>query len=295
MKRILTVVYITVVMFMASGPVFAASKAAIVNDANKLYNDGKYNEALKKYGELDDPSKVSDIIDYNTGAALYKKYEYDRAEERFSKTLVTDNPELEAKANYNIGNSKYKIGKMTEQGKQGTVARLYREALEYYKRAIELDQEDGDAKFNYEYVKKELDSLLSKNQQKQQQQKKQDKKDQKDREDSQDKKDNPDGGKNNEERQSQQEREESDQKEESEQDKKEEDGADRDGGRQEQEPERQKDEEETEDEGHPEEEPAPGEMSEEEARMLLDGHKQQEEPDVNMQKRRTHYEVLKDW
>jgi Ca-activated chloride channel family protein len=250
----------------------AKSEAGIVNNANKLYNDGKYDEALEGYSEAESLLPESDAVNFNKGAALYKKYEYEKAVGHFSKALTTNSPGLEAKATYNIGNSKYKLGKTLEYGEQEAAAKLYREALDYYKRTIELNQEDEDAKFNHEFVEKELKALQEKQQQQQQQQQQQEKQEQ-EKQDSQGR------------QQPQQGRQEED-----------EEGSDREEEHKDRQEPGQKEEQDQQEGSRPQpQEPEPDQMSEEEAKMLLDAHKQQEGPEVQMQRDRTHYEVLKDW
>lgn len=139
---------------------FAGVKAKKeVKRGNLLYNKGKFEEALKKYKEASSEVPDSDVVNFNMGTALYKMGEYEKAMKYFQKSLVSDNPRLEQKASYNLGNAKYKYG-MTKKDTDlpGTVD-LLKQALRHYEYAIELDAEDKDAKYNYEFVKKELERL----------------------------------------------------------------------------------------------------------------------------------------
>ncbi|MFQ5681058.1 MAG: tetratricopeptide repeat protein, partial [Candidatus Omnitrophota bacterium] len=111
-----------------------------------------------------------EIIHYNLGAALYKKRQYAKAIEEFTRALTTDDRNLEAKANYNLGNSKYSLARSKENTDLSQAVSLHREALEYYRRAIELDNKDKDAKYNYEFTQRHLKALLDKLKQQQQKQ-----------------------------------------------------------------------------------------------------------------------------
>jgi len=140
----------------------AACESVKLKDGQKLYNDGKYEEALSQYHQLLAKAPDSPILNYHVALALYKKGDYGEAIEHLTKVLTTENSNLEARANYNIGNCKYRQGEeQHEKDLEGT-ADLYQEALHYYKRAAELDEKDEDAKFNQEFVEKKLRDILRK-------------------------------------------------------------------------------------------------------------------------------------
>lgn len=131
-----------------------------LNDAYRLYQEGKYEGALRIYQQVLTQSKDSPILNYNLGTTLYKKGDYLLAIEYFTKALQTEDRDLEVKANYNIGNCKFRLGEQSQKiNPQGT-AELYREALDYYQRASELDDQDEDAIYNYHWVEKKLRDLL---------------------------------------------------------------------------------------------------------------------------------------
>ncbi len=142
---------------------FAASDAKkSVKEANKFYQQGKLDEALKKYNDERVALPDSDIVNFDMGAALYKKEEYPKAIGAFTKALVSDNKKIEADALYNLGNCKYKLGKLKENTDLSATVGLLRESLDYYKRSVELDQKNKDARFNHEFVEKELKVLVDK-------------------------------------------------------------------------------------------------------------------------------------
>jgi len=85
----------------------------------------------------------SDIVNFNIGATLYKKEDYQKATDAFTKALTSDNKKIEADALYNLGNCKYKLGKLKENTDLSATVGLLRESLDYYKRAVELDQKNN--------------------------------------------------------------------------------------------------------------------------------------------------------
>jgi len=68
---------------------------------------------------------------------------------------------------YNVGNTRYRMAEAAGQRDINAAIENYREAAKYYKRAMELEPEDVDAKINYEFVTRKIKEA---EQQKQQQQ-----------------------------------------------------------------------------------------------------------------------------
>jgi len=172
------IIFISLCIFaVANLPCFAASQRAVVwppiaktttdakknvKEANRLYQKGKLDEALQKYNDASVSLPDSDIVNFNMGAALYKKEDYQKAIDSFTKALTSEDKKIEADALYNLGNCKYKLGKLKENTDLSTTVALLRGSLDYYKRAVEIDQKNNDARFNHEFVERELKVLLDK-------------------------------------------------------------------------------------------------------------------------------------
>lgn len=186
---------IIMVIFSMLSIAWINPKADKIKAGNHLYKQGKYDEAMGDYNDVLIDLPNSPYIHYNIGNAAYKKGDYEKAIEAYTKSLATDNPEIEEKANYNIGNAKYKQGKLKENTDLSETIKLYRESLDYYKRAIDLNPKNVDAKFNHEFVERKIKELLDR--QKQEPKNKQDKKQQnkqeqgKNRQDKKQQKQNP--------------------------------------------------------------------------------------------------------
>jgi len=182
MMRTGIVFFVAGILVCACVATAGADESQIVNQGNSLYHSGKYDEALEKYNAAIVDAPESDIIHFNLGTAFYQKEAYDKAIDSFTKSMMTDDPSLEAQANYNIGNAKYRQGRLKENTDLQGAVNNFRDALSYYKRAIELDEKDAEAKFNHEFVEKKLKHLLDQlekqppeqQQQQEQQQKQQD-------------------------------------------------------------------------------------------------------------------------
>ena len=138
----------------AACPVGAAGQSARPNveEGNRLYSEGRFDEAHRKYLEalLDDPG--SPLILFNDGSALYRDQDFQEAQRRFQEALEDGDPALRSAAWYNLGNTLYRQQQLQE-------------SLEAYKEALRANPSDTDAKHNLERV---LEQLQQQNQQPQQ-------------------------------------------------------------------------------------------------------------------------------
>jgi len=161
------------VFILAGLPMLACAEnsASLVHQGNRLYKEKQYDAALKLYNEAQIKNPDSAQINYNIGIAQYRKGDYNLAIASLEKATISREKLLEAAANFNIANAKYKLGKLKENTDLEQTVNLLRQALDYYKRAIELDARDQDARINHELVEKELKTLLDKLKQQQEKQK----------------------------------------------------------------------------------------------------------------------------
>ena len=278
MKNTFLYILLFVCVLINPSTAYAESPAKAVREGNAFYKQGEYDKAVRKYLEAKEISPDSDIANFNLGTALFMKGEFQESVDAFTRSLNTENTGLEADAAYNIANAKYKLGSGLAESDMHGAADLYREALDYYKRANELDEKNADAKYNYELVERELKILLDKikNQPQQQQSEDEDRK-----QDGEEKK--------QESRPAESEQQKDEEEKGRRQGEKEEDNA---KAGTEEKAENQESGEEDASSGEEES----GEMSPEEARMLLDAFAEEEVMD-NLRKMKKGYnaEVLKDW
>ena len=148
---------IVIVLFLSAINLFAQPERKMVVDGNKLYEEERFDEALNKYIDAQTQAPESPIIKFNMGNAQYKKDKYEDAMKQFESTLSVDDAGMQSQAYYNMGNSLYRLGKLPE-------------SILMYKKALELDPADEDAKYNLEFVRKQLKDQADKQQQNQQQQ-----------------------------------------------------------------------------------------------------------------------------
>lgn len=106
-------------------------------EGNRLYHEGRYDEAHQRYLDALRRAPESGTIRFNDGNALYKSKEFQRALEAYRSAVESGDKALQARAWYNMGNALYRQQQLDH-------------ALDAYKQALRLDPNDADAKYNLE-------------------------------------------------------------------------------------------------------------------------------------------------
>jgi tetratricopeptide (TPR) repeat protein len=157
--------------------------------ANRLFNKGEYEEALRLYEEALQHNPSDGKLNMNRGSALYRLDEFEEAEQAYLDAL-SQLPQNQrralADAHYNLGNIQFRQGERLESAGDISSARgKYSQALDNYINTLKLRPNDRDAKWNLELAHQKVELL----EQMQDQQQGQD-----DNQDGQDREDNQDGG-----------------------------------------------------------------------------------------------------
>jgi len=166
MRRVIFL--IALFIYALGDAAYGASLYDTVKKGNRLYQDGKFDEALKTYvdGQIEHADDLA--LKYNIAASHYKTKNYDEAVKGYLDIAASaKDAGLQEKSLYNCGNALYQQGKLEE-------------SIEYYKKALGLNHDDQDAKHNLEFVQEELKKRKSeakKTEQKQQQEQQQQKQD----------------------------------------------------------------------------------------------------------------------
>ncbi len=163
---------LVLVLALAAPP--GEARAASVAEAERLYAEGRYAEALAAYRAAGDATQDDPRLQFNLGTAAYRAGEYDEAAQAFARALRSAEPVLQERSFYNLGNAQFRLGQTTlEADPQQTIA-AWQQAIDAYDGALRLDPQDEDARFNKEFVQRELERLQQRQQQQQQQQEQQD-------------------------------------------------------------------------------------------------------------------------
>ena len=143
----------------------ADSPRKAVREGNLLYKRGEYDQSAQKYQEALEKDPESDIINFDMGTALHKQSRHQEAFDHLQKALLSDDDTLKEKAHYNLGNTLYHWGIAKEnENIEGAISSL-QNALKQYEDALAIKKDDDDALHNHEFVKKELERLLKKQEQ----------------------------------------------------------------------------------------------------------------------------------
>jgi len=131
-------------------------------EGESLYCKKKYGQALNRFIDAQIESPEDARLKYNIANTHYKMKNYEEAVKSYLDVASTARDiSLEEKVYFNLGNCFYKQGKLPE-------------AVTYYKKALELDPNDQDAKYNLEFVREEIKRRI--NEAKKRQEKQQNKK-----------------------------------------------------------------------------------------------------------------------
>ena len=146
-------------LFLLGTNLYADALSGKNSKANKLYEEKKYEDALKVYRDAQIEAPESAELHYNIGTTLYRKKKFDEALKELEKSLSGQDAAVQQKTYYNMGNCHYRAGDdMIKMGQQEGLERL-KQSIEAYKKALELDPNDQDAKFNIEFVQNKLKEL----------------------------------------------------------------------------------------------------------------------------------------
>ncbi|MDE2888558.1 MAG: tetratricopeptide repeat protein [Gemmatimonadota bacterium] len=123
---------------------------------NRMFHEGRFEEALKYYREAQVENPEAPQLRFNAGDAYFKKNAYKDALQEFEQALKSRDPSFLARAYYNMGNVHVR-----QQNLQ--------QAAEAYKRSLALRPDDLDAKVNLEWVLEKMREQ-EKNQEREQEQ-----------------------------------------------------------------------------------------------------------------------------
>lgn len=146
-------VFILTAVILAHSPAVKAESPVQKNrEGNRLFTEGKFEEAEKAYLEAQVKSPGKPEILYNLGNSLVKQGKYPQGIQALQQSADKGNKQIKTDSLYNTGHALYSMGD-------------YKSSAESFIEALKLDPEDMDAKHNLELALQKL---------KQQEQKQQD-------------------------------------------------------------------------------------------------------------------------
>lgn len=160
MKNLYTILSLAA-LFIVPMLTKAQQEDAAIRQGNKLYHQGQFDKALPEYQKALEQNPKNAVARYNLANARYRNNKFEDAEKSFDDVIdnTTDNKYKE-KSYYNKGVALSKEKKLQE-------------SIDAWKKALRLDPNDADARFNLQKALKELQKQSNTNNQKQQQKQKQ--------------------------------------------------------------------------------------------------------------------------
>jgi Ca-activated chloride channel family protein len=118
-----------------------------VDTANGRFVASDYPGALAMYRDLQTTLPDAPELSINAGNALHMMNDFARALPDYAKAIDVGDPEIRAVAQYDRGNTLYRLGRLED-------------ARDAYKEALRMNPNDRDAKFNLELVNAQLEAKL---------------------------------------------------------------------------------------------------------------------------------------
>ena len=167
---------------------------ASVRSAEKAFEKGDYAKSEQDYQRAVSKSPDKPVLQYNHGAAAYKAGQYEPAAQSFASAMAADDPALKQDNYYNLGNTQYRLGQKTQEANADETIKTWEQAVQSYEAALKLRPDDADATYNRDFVKRKIEELKKQQEQQKQDQKNEDQKDQDKQNDKQDQQDKQDNG-----------------------------------------------------------------------------------------------------
>ena len=121
------------------------------------YNSGSFTNALTEYSRLSETQTNDFRLVFNAGDAAYRTTNFDLAQTLFQDVTLAPDINLQQKAYYNLGNTQFQMAKQATD-LDGVQASL-EIAQKSYQRAVDLNTNDVDAKFNLQYTKDTIERI----------------------------------------------------------------------------------------------------------------------------------------
>jgi hypothetical protein len=133
-----------------------ASKASPTS-AMHDYQSGDFTNALAEYSQLAEACTNDFRLVFNAGDAAYRATNFDLAQELFTQAALSPDWKLQQQAYYNLGNAQFQSAKDAKD-LDGLQAGL-ETAEKSYARAVDLNTNDADTVYNYEFTKNAIEQI----------------------------------------------------------------------------------------------------------------------------------------
>ena len=143
----------------------AGAARASTTSAADAYKKGDFVTAEHDYAAAAQRDPKKPVLQFNAGTAAYRAGQYPQAAQAFQES-ISRAPSGDAKrladqedAYYNLGNTLYRTGQITEQSSPQQTLQTWTQAVKAYETALQLRPDDADSKFNRDFVKRKIKDL----------------------------------------------------------------------------------------------------------------------------------------
>lgn len=156
-------------------PAYGESAASLIEDGNRLFSSGSFDEALAAYENASVEAPEAAEIFFNKGAARYRKEEFTESAKLFeSAALKTKDRKLEALSKFNQGNCFFKESERQQDSDLQKSLEALKTSILHYQQALKINPELSDAAHNLEVARLTVKNLLDQiNKQKEEEKRKQ--------------------------------------------------------------------------------------------------------------------------
>jgi len=116
-------------------PCRSQASTSQLKQANRLFKNGHYEDALKLYNDALVDQPHSSVLHFNAGDAAYQSGDFTKAQKEFEEAAQSAIPQLKAASHYNRGNALFRQGQWAD-------------AIEAYKESLRVNPSDENAKYN---------------------------------------------------------------------------------------------------------------------------------------------------
>ncbi|MDA0750084.1 MAG: primosomal protein [Verrucomicrobia bacterium] len=125
--------------------------------ARQYMERGQYADAMRIYDELAVKHPKDSRYYYNAGVAAYKAMKFAEAQEYFDAASLSEDLDLQQQSFYNRGNALFKAGE--EEANFERKTQMWKEAIDQFDHAVNLNETDQMAQDNLQFVKQQLENL----------------------------------------------------------------------------------------------------------------------------------------
>ncbi|MGC9942024.1 MAG: VWA domain-containing protein [Verrucomicrobiota bacterium] len=133
--------------------------SAAPSDALRAYRSGNFTNALTEYEDLAEAHTNDLRFVFNAGTAAYRATNYDEAMNDFKTVTTAPDLKLQQLAFYNLGDTQYRQGELKFEPSSESldnVETAWKQAVQSYTHAWQLNTNDPDAAYNLNFVQQQL-------------------------------------------------------------------------------------------------------------------------------------------